>query len=57
MIGITIEIATPYYQGVTVATHLHALPTASDDALTRIRSDALRLLVRVGEPPLRRCGW
>jgi predicted phage baseplate assembly protein len=44
MIGITIEIGTPYYQGVTVATHLHALPTASDDALTRIRSDALRLL-------------
>ena len=44
MIGITIEIGTPYYQGVTVATHLHALPTASDDALTRIRSDALQLL-------------
>jgi predicted phage baseplate assembly protein len=44
LLGITVEISTPYYQGVTVATHLHALPTASDDALTRIRSDALQLL-------------
>jgi predicted phage baseplate assembly protein len=44
LIGITVEVSTPYYQGVTVATHLHALPTASDDALTRIRSDALQLL-------------
>jgi predicted phage baseplate assembly protein len=44
LLGITVEVATPYYQGVTVATHLHALPTSSDDALTRIRSDALQLL-------------
>ncbi len=44
LLGITVEVGTPYYQGITVATHLRALPTASDDTLTRIRSDALQFL-------------
>jgi predicted phage baseplate assembly protein len=44
LLGATIEIATPYYQGVTVACHLRALPTANDDTLTRVRSEALHIL-------------
>lgn len=44
LLGVTVEISTPYYQGVTVATHLRALPTASEDVMTRIRSEALDLL-------------
>jgi predicted phage baseplate assembly protein len=52
LLGITVEIATPYYQGVTVATHMHALPTASDDTLMRIRSDALQLLYEWVNPLL-----
>jgi predicted phage baseplate assembly protein len=44
LLGVAIEISTPYYQGVTVAAHLHALPTASDEVLARIRADALEIL-------------
>jgi hypothetical protein len=44
LLGASVEVSTPYYQGVTVACHLRALPTASDDTLTRARSDALHLL-------------
>ncbi|HXW80904.1 MAG TPA: putative baseplate assembly protein, partial [Acidimicrobiales bacterium] len=44
LLGASIEVSTPYYQGVTVACHLRALPTASDDTVTRARSDALHLL-------------
>jgi predicted phage baseplate assembly protein len=44
LLGATVEISTPYYQGVTVATHLHASPTASDQVMARIRSDALEVL-------------
>ncbi len=44
LLGASIEIATPYYQGVTVACHLRALPTASDETLTRARSEALHIL-------------
>ena len=44
LLGATVEISTPYYQGVTVATHLHVSPTASDDTLAAIRADALLAL-------------
>ena len=44
LLGAAVEISTPYYQGVTVATHLHASPTASDQVMARIRSDALEVL-------------
>jgi hypothetical protein len=44
LLGISVDISSPYYQGVTVATHIHAMPTASEDVMTRIRSDVLALL-------------
>jgi predicted phage baseplate assembly protein len=44
LLGVSVEVSTPYYQGVTVAAHLHALPTASDEVMARIRSDALDIL-------------
>jgi predicted phage baseplate assembly protein len=44
LVGTTIEVAAPYYQGVTVAAHLRAAPTASDQLLARARADALRAL-------------
>ncbi len=44
LLGISVAISTPYYQGVTVAAHIHAVPTANDDVLARVRADALELL-------------
>ncbi|HTW09802.1 MAG TPA: putative baseplate assembly protein [Acidimicrobiales bacterium] len=44
LLGISVQISAPYYQGVTVATHIHAVPTANEDMITRIRSDVLALL-------------
>lgn len=44
LLGVSISIGTPFYQGVTVAAHLRAVPTANDDVIARIRSDALTLL-------------
>ncbi len=50
VLGMTVEISTPYYQGVTVAARLRALPTASDEVLARIRSDALEILYAWANP-------
>ncbi len=44
LLGATVEVTTPYYQGVTVACHLRAVPTASDDTLARARTEALDIL-------------
>jgi predicted phage baseplate assembly protein len=44
LLGTTVEISTPYYQGVTIAARLHAVPTASEEMLARVRSEALAAL-------------
>jgi predicted phage baseplate assembly protein len=44
LVGTTVELSTPYYQGVTVAARLRAVPTRGDDHLARIQADALERL-------------
>jgi predicted phage baseplate assembly protein len=50
LLGCTVEISTPYYQGVTIATHLHGSPTASEEVLSRVRAEVLQVLYAWANP-------
>jgi predicted phage baseplate assembly protein len=50
LLGCTVEISTPYYQGVTIATHLHGSPTASEEVLSRVRAEVLQVLYSWANP-------